>query len=291
MPVCQMPFIIANAISEEEKIAWHNARLAEVAAGTYKGKEITPDFEPIEGWKPLKRYGPNPALIIRNAVYDHSRVGIYPGDYIRETVLGTQYKFIIVKIGITPYKNYPVALMMADKPSTMKFNASDSLDIRTPLKGEEIPAGVDEWVYRYSRIAQYCNYFYKKMPGYLQDNILVSSVPCAYLNVDRKKWEVDFYETRVFTPSVNEFCSERSFSTENRFKESFILWPKIYQNSIDDISELNDCWLRTITVGINSNGQFEYKTGRTTDVENGGKPSYARSRNNAKRALLCFCIG
>lgn len=134
MPVCQMPFIIANAISEEEKIAWHNARLAEVAAGTYKGKEITPDFEPIEGWKPLKRYGPNPALIIRNAVYDHSRVGIYPGDYIRETVLGTQYKFIIVKIGITPYKNYPVALMMADKPSTMKFNASDSLDIRTPLR-------------------------------------------------------------------------------------------------------------------------------------------------------------
>lgn len=291
MPVCQMPFIIANEISEEEKTAWHNARLAEVAAGTYKGKEITPDFEPIEGWKPLKRYGSNPALMIKQAIYDNNRIGIYPGDYIRATVLNTNYKFIIVKIGITPYNNSPVALMIADKPSTMKLNASDSLDIQTPLKGEDIPAGVDEWRYQYSNIVKYCTNFFRSMPSEIKFSILESSVPAVYLDVDRERWDYEFCNMRVFTPSVNEFCSEGSNSIENRFEKSFILWPKIYQNSIDDISELNDCWLRTIIVSQNSNRQFEYKTGYTTDVENGGKPCYARSRNNIKRVLLCFCMG
>lgn len=291
MPVCQMPFIIANEISEEEKTAWHNARLAEVAAGTYKGKEITPDFEPIEGWRPLKRYGPNPALIIREAVHDSSRVGIYPGDYICETVLGTQYKFIIVKIGITPYCNFSVALMMADKPSTEKFHASVWASTLIPLKGEEIPAGVDAWNYRHSRIAQYCNYFYKKMPDYLLDNILLSSVPCAYLNVDRKKWEVDSYKTRVFTPSVNEFCPEcMNSSIERSFKKEFVPWPKIYKNSIDDLSKLNNCWLRTIKIVQSSDKSFKYLTAHTTDIKNGEAVRYANI-NSDKRALLCFCIG
>lgn len=285
-----MPFMITNEISEEEKTAWHNARLAEVAAGTYKGKEITPDFEPIEGWKPLKKYGYNPALVIRRAVYDDHRIGIYPGDYIRETVLGTQYKFIIVKIGITPYKNYPVALMIADKPSTGKFNASDQESI-TPLGDEGIPAGVDRWRYQYTRTAQYCAYFFKKMPDYLQANILVSSVPYVYLNVDREKSGVDFYETSVFAPSVNEFCPECRNSIEGSFKEKFVPWPKIYKNSIDDFSGLNDCWLRTTKVTQSSNGSFQYFTAYTTDVEHGGKALYALSRRNSKRTLLCFCIG
>lgn len=290
MPVCQMPFMITNEISEEEKTAWHNARLAEVAAGTYKGKEITPDFEPIEGWKPLKKYGPNPTLVIREAVYDNHRIGIYPGDYISATVLGTQYKFIIVKIGITPYNNSPVALMMADKPSTEKFPASVGASVLTPLKGEEIPAGVDAWNYRHSRIAQYCNYFYKKMPDYLLGNILLSSVPCAYLDVDRKKWEVDFYETRVFTPSVNEFCPECRDSIEGRSKEEFVPWPKIYKNSIDDLSKLNDCWLRTIRISQSSDKSFKYFTAHTTDIKDGKAVRYAQI-HSSKRALLCFCIG
>lgn len=290
MPVCQMPFMITNEISEEEKTAWHNARLAEVKAGTYKGKEITPDFEPIEGWKPLKEYGPDPVLVIREAVYDNHRIGIYPGDYISATVLGTQYKFIIVKIGITPYNNSPVALMIADKPSTVEFNASDQ-EFITSLKGEEIPAGVDRWTYQYTRTAQYCAYFFKKMPNYLQDNILLSSVPCAYLNVDSKKYEVDFYKTRVFTPSVNEFCPECRNSIEGSFKKEFVPWPKIYKNSIDDFSRLNNCWLRTIRVSQRSNRIFEHSTAYTTDVENGGKVLYALSRSNKKRTLLCFCIG
>lgn len=290
MPVCQMPFIITNEISEEEKTAWHNARLAEVEAGTYKGKEITPDFEPIKGWKPLKKYGPNPALVIRQAVYDNHRIGIYPGDYISATVLNTHYKFIIVKIGITPYKNFPVALMIADKPSTVKFNASDQESI-TPLGGEGIPAGVDRWRYQYTRTAQYCAYFFKKMPDYLHDNILLSSVPCAYFNVDSEKWKLDFYETRVFTPSVNEFCSEWSNSIEGSFKGQFVPWPKIYKNSIDDFSGLNNCWLRTIKVAQSSNKSFQYFTAYTTGVEHGGKGLYALSRRNSKRTLLCFCIG
>lgn len=293
MPVCQMPFIIANEISEEEKTAWHNARLAEVAAGTYKGKEITPDFEPIEGWKPLKRYGPNPALIIREAAYDPSRVGIYPGDYVCETVLGTQYKFIIVKIGITPYNNSRVALMMADKPSTEVFTASNEIDSSPlPLPGDrDIPACVDKWRYQYSKIAQYCTHFYRNMPFYLQSTISQVSVPCVYLDVDRKKWDFDFYETRVFTPSVNEFCSGSPSSLESRFKEDFIPWPKIYQNSIHDLSNLNNCWLRTIAIYQNSNKQFTYNTGVTKDVENGGKAKYARAAGSEKHALLCFCIG
>lgn len=289
MPVCQMPFMITE-ISEEEKTAWHNARLAEVAAGTYKGKEITPDFEPIEGWKPLKKYGHHPALMIKQAVYDNHRIGIYPGDYIRATVLNTHYKFIIVKIGITPYKNFPVAVMIADKPSTEKTNFSDQ-EVFTPLKGEEVPGGVGECRYEYSHAAQYCAYFYKKMPKEISSSILESSVPAVYLDADRKRWDYEFCNMKVFTPSVNEFCSEMSNSIEDRFEESFILWPKIYQNSIDNLSELNNCWLRTIMVSRNSNGQFECKPGYTTDVENGGKPCYALSRRNIKRVLLCFCIG
>lgn len=292
MPVCQMPFIMANEISEEEKTAWHNARLAEVKAGTYKGKEITPDFEPIEGWKPLKRYGSGPSSIIRGAVYDQSRVGIYPGDYIRETVLGTQYKFIIVEIGSTPYCASPAALMVADKPSPEAFHASDEVNFTDPQYPDEgVSTRVGRWKYQYSRIAQYDTYFYHSMPPYIANNILEASVPYAYFDVGDVKWDVGYYHTRVFTPSVNEFCAGSPSPIESDFEEAFIPWPKIYQNSIDDLSKLNDCWLRTIRIHREPNKQLVCTTHVTNDLENGGKPIYVYSRGIKKHALLCFCMG
>ena len=56
------------------------------------------------------------------------RIGIYPGDYIRETVSGVSCKFIIVRIGRTPYSNQPTTLMAADKPYFQMIQGGENLE-------------------------------------------------------------------------------------------------------------------------------------------------------------------
>lgn len=299
MPVCQMPFIITNEISEEEKTAWHNARLAEVEAGTYKGKEITPDFEPIKGWKPLKKYlgysgGANPVEIIKGAIYDRSRMGIYPGDYIRETVLGTQYKFIIVEIGNTPYFNPPVALMAADKPYPDRILGAEY--IGSPDDNQATPMQWEKWNYRYTIIRSYCNNFYRQLPDSLANFIMEVYPSYTQYNYERKEWEVNQFKTRVFIPSATELCPSDS-SFEGRIHEKaepdyFIPWPKTYRNSIDDLSKLNNCWLRTMFCDRGLDRQWNYLICKCTHMQFVGDERLETDLSRAHAYVLpCFCIG
>lgn len=294
MPVCQMPFIITNEISEEEKTAWHNARLAEVEAGTYKGKEITPDFEPIKGWKPLKKYGTSPVQIIKNAVYDRSRMGIYPGDYIRETVLGTQYNFIIVKIGNTPYLSSPVALMAADKPYPNIIRGAE--DQGGPYDNGKTPMQWENWNYQYTSIWSYCNGFYRQLPDSLASHIMEVFPPFTQYNYKNKQWELSSTKARVFIPSATELCpSDDSFESQIHEKaepDYFIPWPKSYKNSINDLSKLNNCWLRTMFCDRSINRQWRYFICKCNHMGFVGKEMLEASAPSEHAYVLpCFCIG
>lgn len=295
MPVCQMPFIITNEISEEEKTAWHNARLAEVEAGTYKGKEITPDFEPIEGWKPLKKYGTSPVQIIKSAVYDWSRMGIYPGDYIRETVLGTQYKFIIVKIGNTQYLNSPVALMAADKPYPNIIRGAE--DRGGSYDKGKTPMQWKNWNYQYTIIRSYCNNFYRQLPASLANHIMEVYPAYTQYNYDREEWEANSTNDRVFIPSATELCpSDSSFEGsihEKAEPDYFIPWPKTYRNSIDDLSKLNNCWLRTMFCDRDiNNKQWRYLICKSDHMGIVGDERLEAVLPGAHAYVLpCFCIG
>ena len=298
MPVCQMPFIVTNEISEEEKTAWHNARLAEVEAGTYKGKEITPDFEPIKGWKPLKKYehwDGSPAGIIYNATYDYSRIGIYPGDYIRETVSGVSCKFIIVRIGQNPYSNQPTTLMAADKPYFQMIQGGENLE--GPYDNLATPAQWKNWIYKYTNIWRYCDNFYRQLPASLANHILEVYPSCTQYNYERKEWEVNQFKTRVFIPSATELCPgdssfERSIH-EKAEPDYFIPWPKTYRNSIDDLSKLNNCWLRTMFCDRDVvNKQWSYLICKSSSMES-VESEYIKPILSTGHAhiLPCFCIG
>ncbi|WP_250309655.1 DUF6273 domain-containing protein [Gardnerella sp. Marseille-Q2328] len=299
MPVCQMPFIITNGISEEEKTAWHNARLAEVEAGTYKGKEITPDFEPIKGWKPLKKYWgysgeANPAEIIRGAIYDRSRMGIYPGDYIRETVLGTRYKFIIVKIGNLPYLGSPTALMAADKPCPGRIRGAEYTG--DFVGNQATPMQWKNWNYQYTSIRGYCNNFYRQLPASLANCIMEVYTPFTQYNYEDKQWDLSSTKARVFIPSATELCpSDDSFESKIHEKaepDYFIPWPKTYKNSINDLSKLNGCWLRTMFCDRGLDGQWNYLICKCNHMELVGGERLEVGLPSAHAYILpCFCIG
>lgn len=239
MPVCQMPFIMANEISEEEKTAWHNARLAEVKAGTYKGKEITPDFEPIEGWKPFEDIEGSSAAII-SYTNQHKGLGIYPGDYIKTTVDGDEYKFIIVKTNFSFYlHDKSSVLLIADHHTDTKVSA-------------ELFESYIDGDYQYSYIHKECEKFYSKLPRDIRKYI--HKMPVPYLNKiyrdGKGNWTLKRVFTNVFIPSWSELCGDDNFAKtyvpENEAPNIFVKWPTAFSKSLSDLKAYENCWLRDL---------------------------------------------
>ncbi|CRH62621.1 Uncharacterised protein [Chlamydia trachomatis] len=287
MPVCQMPFIIANEISEEEKTAWHNARLAEVAAGTYKGKEITPDFEPIERWKPFEDIEGSSAAIISYA-NQHKGLGIYPGDYIKTTVDGDSYKFIIVKTNFSSYGGADSSvLLIADHHMSTKVSANS----------------FGSWAdgdYRYSYIHKECEKFYSKIPWGIRKYVCEQSVP--YLINDHSKGKSDWILERVaayvFIPSGIELCNDDSFVTtyvpENEYPNEFIKWPTVFSKSLSNLKAYENCWLRDF-YSARSLGATDYKSYAlyvylNSEAHDFNLDTESGLAKDKKYVLPCFCI-
>ena len=290
MPVCQMPFIIANEISEEEKTAWHNARLAEVAAGTYKGKEITPDFEPIEGWKPFEDIEGSSAAIISYA-NQHEGLGIYPGDYIKTTVDGDDYKFIIVKTNFSFYPHdYSSVLLIADHHTGTKVSA-------------KIRAFRGDCDYKNSYIHEECEEFYSKLPWGIGKYVHEVSVP--YLNKfyrnDKAIWELEYVATNVFIPSWTELCyddyHDRTNVPENKYPNQFVKWPEAFSKSLSDLNAYCGCWLRDLYLEMSFDETYVgsyalYVHSNTGADHNGFSLSTESDRAEVERYIIpCFCIG
>lgn len=290
MPVCQMPFMITNEISEEEKTAWHNARLAEVKAGTYKGKEITPDFEPIKGWKPFEDIEESSAAIISYA-NQHKGLGIYPGDYIKTTVDGDAYKFIIVKTNFSFYPHdYSSVLLIADHHTDTKVSA------KTWMFG----SGCD---YKYSYIHKECEKFYSKLPWGIRKYVHEESVP--YLNKfyrdDKANWELECVATNVFIPSWVELCHDDGFARtnvpENKYPNQFVKWPTAFSKSLSDLNAYKNCWLRDLYLA-SSLGEDEpslYALYVHANIESDHNGFYLSTSSfyakGEKYIIPCFCIG
>lgn len=288
MPVCQMPFMITNEISEEEKTAWHNACLAEVAAGTYKGKEITPDFEPIEGWKPFEDIEESSAAIISYA-NQHKGLGIYPGDYIKTTVDGYAYKFIIVKTNFSFYPHeYSSVLLIADHHTGTKVSAKSF-------------GNWPDGDYRYSYIHEECEKFYSKLPWGIRKYVREQSVPYLIKDHtnDKINWNLDHVATNVFIPSGIELCNDDSFVTtyvpENEYPNQFVKWPTVFSKSLSNLKAYENCWLRDLYSSkylgdedYNSFALYVYHNQRNDQLYLRTEAALAKFD---KYVIPCFCIG
>ena len=287
MPVCQMPFMITNEISEEEKTAWHNARLAEVKAGTYKGKEITPDFEPIEGWKPFEDIEGSSAAIISYA-NEHEGLGIYPGDYIKTTVDGDAYKFIIVKTNFLFHgSNESSVLLIADHPMSTKVSANSF-------------GNWSDGDYRYSYIHKACEEFYIKLPWGIRKYVCELTVPYLINDHIHKNvnWNLERVVAHVFIPSGIELGDDDSFVTtyvpENKYPNEFIKWPTVFSKSLSNPKAYENCWLRDFyewkSFGNKSFSYHALYVYNNRDDHGLDLSIECTSEKEKKYVLPCFCI-
>ena len=109
MTVFQMPFYFIQEETPEEKEKKKKKWMSEHA---HENKRITPDFEPIPGWKPLAEYGSTPFEILNNCVTAQDFTLIHTGDWIETKINYTTYRFVF-----TEFNHYGKheALMVSDK--------------------------------------------------------------------------------------------------------------------------------------------------------------------------------
>lgn len=219
----------------------------------YENKRITPDFEPIPGWKPFANYGSSPAQIIAHCVRNKDFSVLHAGDYFDETVNGTTYRWTIAEFN---HYERGEALLVPDKlmPDNMKFSDVDNLYIDSTL----------DWKFKD---------FYRVMPDSLKPYVLKMSLPCTNVN-----GKVDYFDEHVFPPSEIEAFGTAKYSNES--SRTYTQWACFTDNR-SRIRSNRWYWLRS----THANSKHAIPA-----VNTDGSAAAARIRE-AGGALPCFCIG
>lgn len=257
--------------TEDEKQAWHDARMKEVQAGTYKGKVPSADFEPLTGWKPFADYGSSPAEIISNAAKANDFQALFPGDYLNATVSGTSFKFTIASLDhlLGSQNTAHHAYMVADKLwKNTVFSSSNN-------------------TYQNSTIWSENNNFYNAMPSDLKPYVL---------NIKRPWWNYSgSYSTltcRVFQPTEIEAFGSKQYSAETVVNQGATgsqvpnhHLQYVFKDNNARIRKLNNStqwyWLASAYSGIADSVPVVYTDGAAAIgnyTDSGG-------------LLPCFCIG
>lgn len=219
----------------------------------YENKLITPDFEPIPGWKPFANYGSSPAQIIANCVRNKDFSVLHADDYFDETVNGTTYRWTIAEFN---HYGRGEALLVPDKlmPDNMKFSDVDNLYIDSTL----------DWKLKD---------FYRVMPDSLKPYVLKMSLPCTNVN-----GTVDYFDEHVFPPSEIEAFGKAKYSNES--SRVYTQWACFTDNR-SRIRSNRWYWLRST-----------HANSRTAIPAVNTDGSYAPARISAAGGMLpCFCIG
>ncbi|MFU1802425.1 DUF6273 domain-containing protein [Gardnerella swidsinskii] len=219
----------------------------------HENKRITPDFEPIPGWKPFANYGSSPAQIIAHCVRNKDFSVLHAGDYFDETVNGTTYRWTIAEFN---HYGRGEALLVPDKliPDNTRFSDVDNLYIDSTL----------DWNLKD---------FYRVMPDSLKSYVLEMSLPWVDTN-----GEVNYFDEHVFPPSEIEAFGTAKYSNES--SRVYTQWACFTDNS-SRIRSNRWYWLRST-----------YSNRRTLIpvVNTDGSAAYAIN-SSAGGMLPCFCIG
>lgn len=246
MTVFQMPFyFVQEETLEDKKKKW-------MSEHAHENKRITPDFEPIPGWKPLAEYGSTPAQIIAHCVRNKDFSVLHVGDYLNETVNGTTYRWTF-----TEFNHYGQneALMVPDKliPGNYAFGANNT--------------------YSGSNLENELNKFYNAIPYFLRDYIIRMD-----LNWTGTGGSMFSLQEHVFPPSEIEAFGSAYYSNDSPY--SYNKWA-CFTDANSRARDGRTYWLRS---AYTSDSLY------VVDCDNGGNLSAGRAY--MKLGILpCFCIG
>lgn len=161
---------IQTGPSDEEKDAWRAARIKEAKTGTYKARQISADYEPLEGWTPFADYGTDPAEIIAGAMKDYDSgnwKALIPGDWYDVTVQGNKLRYEVSAIDqyLTNSsgpntKHHCLMVPQTCWPTTMVFDSGGDNTYLT--------SGLHKWEE---------NTFYSNLPAKTKANVLQVNIP------------------------------------------------------------------------------------------------------------------
>lgn len=238
-----VPLTLQAGLNPTEAREWFNSHTSP--------KQLSPNFEPLPGWKPFENYSSG-AEIIARAIRDGKRYMVNTGDYFDETVNGTTYRWTIAEFN---HYGRNEALMVPDKcmPGDEAFSSSNN-------------------TYSGSSLESKLSGFYNAMPSSLRYYALNMSLPWTDSN-----GSTSYLSEYVFPPSEIEAFGMALYSKES--SSDYSKWACFSDNA--SRTRCAWCWLRSTYSGLSAR-----VPGVTGDGSYCWYDCYA-----AGRAFPCFCIG
>lgn len=239
-----VPLTLQAGLSEEEKRSWFNSHSSP--------KQLTPNFEPLPGWKPFKDYSSG-AEIIARAIRDGKRYMVNVGDYFNETVYDTTYRWTIAEFN--------------------HYGRGEALMVPNRLRVDNTQFSSSDNTYKGSTLESKFNNFYNMMPSSLKPYVLNMSLPWT-----NYYGSMSYLSEYVFPPSEIEAFGKTIYSKES--SSIYKQWPCFSDNS-SRARNNQWYWLRSTFADysnyvptVNSDGSYYYY-----------------NCNGSYGALPCFCIG
>lgn len=238
-----VPLTLQAGLNPTEAREWFNSHTSP--------KQLSPNFEPLPGWKPFKDYASG-AEIIARAIRDNKRYMVNVGDYFDETVDGNTYRWTIAEFN---HYGQNEALMVPDKriPGDVAFSSSDN-------------------TYSGSNLESVFNKFYNAMPSSLKSYVLNMSLPWTNSN-----GSTSYLSEYVFPPSEIEAYGETHYSKES--SSYYSKWACFSDNASRHRLG-NYYWLRSTHSG--------YSDGVPVVISDGSGSYW--TCNNTAGVCPCFCI-
>ena len=238
-----IPLTLQAGLNPTEAREWFNSHTSP--------KQLSPNFEPLPGWKPFKDYASG-AEIIARAIRDGKRYMVNVGDYFDETVNGTTYRWTIAEFN---HYGRNEALMVPDKcmPGDEAFSSSNN-------------------TYSGSNLESVFNKFYNAMPSSLKSYVLNMSLPWT-----SNYGSTSYLNEYVFPPSEIEAFGETHFSKES--SSYYSKWA-CFSDNYSRLMRGNYYWLRSLDSG----------TSYGVPVVSSDGSGSAWGCSAAAGAFPCFCI-
>lgn len=248
MTVFQMPFYyVQEETLEDKKKKW-------ISEHANENKRITPDFEPIPGWKPLAEYGSTPFDILNNRVQAQDFTLIHTGDWIETTVDYTTYQFVF-----TEFNHYGKneALMVSNR-----CIAGETVQYCDSTSGAS-------WMQ--SNSARVLNEFGSSLEN---SGIHPREISLPYSD---SQSSMEYVRVTVFSPSIIEACGVQDYIVEST--SDYSQW-KCFPSEASRVRD-NTYWLRSSFKGYANYQPYVDLQGRKSSC----------SVTSSRGVLPCFCIG
>ena len=219
-----VPLTLQAGLNPTEAREWFNSHTSP--------KQLSPNFEPLPGWKPFKDYASG-AEIIARAIRDGKRYMVNVGDYFDETVDGNTYRWTIAEFN---HYSQNEALMVPDKriPGDIAFSSSNN-------------------TYSGSNLESVLNNFYNSMPSSLRSYVRNMSLPWTNSN-----GSTSYLSEYVFPPSEIEAFGETHYSKES--SSYYSKWACFSDNN-SRLRLGNYYWLRSACSGDSTHVPVVYNGG------------------------------